>query len=197
MKTYILFWTPDKNWYDLTDISYRIQDGMCGDWSYERSWELSNNIDIKEGDRFFIVCTKTRIPNGNPIYDYLKSSSMCCWGCGPRASKFYNLDGVCFGGFFQSDSYKDEDDDKLKVDLLLEFAVQPGLFPIIHFHKLKKEIPNFDWSHKEGEFLLSVDDEKKFTEIISNWMLTSKMERSDFTNFTERDLKLAHSNLFK
>jgi hypothetical protein len=57
-------------------------------------------------------------------------------------------------------------------------------------------IPNFDWTHKNGEYLINGEDEKIFLDIISKWMLSSNMEQSEFTNFTERDLELAHSNLF-
>lgn len=196
MKTYILFWNPEESWLNLRDIAYRIQDGMCGGFSYIRNWELVNKLDIKKGDRFFILCTKTRMPKEDPIYNYLKSSPMCGWGFGPRASKFYNLDGVCFGGFFADNTEKNEQTNKMEIRISLEFAVQPGLFPIIHFSKLKKMIPNFDWTHKNGEYLINGEDEKIFLDIISNWMLSSNMEQSEFTNFTERDLELAHSNLF-
>ena len=119
-------------------------------------------------------------------------------GIGPYASKFYNLDGVCFGGFFKSAPYEDEETDKnMVIDLSLEFAVLPGLFPIIHLNRLKKEIPNFDWTKKEGEFLIEGEEEKIFSEIISKWMMSSKMGKSYFTNFTGRNLHRAHDNLFK
>ena len=97
MKTYILFWNPEENWFNLSEIAYRIQDGMCGGFSYIRNWELVNNLDIKKGDRFFILCTKTRMPKGDPIYNYLKSSPMCGWGFGPRATKFYNCEDKIWG----------------------------------------------------------------------------------------------------
>lgn len=39
MKTFILFWDPDNKWYELDEMSYLIQEGMCGD-SFVRPWGL-------------------------------------------------------------------------------------------------------------------------------------------------------------
>lgn len=198
MKTFILFWDPENKWYELGEMSYHIQEGMCGD-SFIRPWGLTTSQDMKKGDRFFMICTKRNWPKGISTYDYLRSSQSCCcgMGMGPHASKFYNLDGVCFGGFFTSEPYKADDADVMIIDLRFEFAVLPGLFPVIHLSRLKKEIPNFDWTRKKGDFLIEGEDEKKFLEIISKWMKSSKMEESDFTNFTNRYLPLAHKNLFE
>ena len=198
MKTFLLFWTPEKQWLKLDSLARRIEDGMCGEYSYIQPWPLTNNNDINEGDRFFIICTKGNWPKGNSIYDYLRSTRDCYMGICPYASKFYNLDGVCFGGIFKSAPYEDEEtDNNMVIDLSLEFAVLPGLFPIIHLNRLKKEIPNFDWAKTEGEFLIEGEEEKSFSGIISKWMMSSNMQVSDFTNFTGRNLHRAHDNLFK
>ena len=80
MKTFLLFWTPEKNWYELHSLTYRIEDGMCGDMSYIQPWTLSNSNDVKKGDRFFIICTKRNWPKGDSIYDYLRSPQACFMG---------------------------------------------------------------------------------------------------------------------
>lgn len=200
MRTFILFWKPGTNWFDWSTVARDIEEGMCGEdpsWVYIKPWAISDSHDIKRGDRFFIVCTQKDAPKNDMIYDYLKSTLDCYMGIGPRADKFYDLDGVCFGGFFDTDPYVDEDNaNKRLVRIYLEFAVLPGLFPIINLKQLKKEFPNIDWSRHEGEYLIEGEDAERFSEMMSKWMMSSGMERSDFTNFTERDLELAHDNLF-
>lgn len=184
MKTYILFWGPAFMWYNLNEVAYGIEDGMCGEFAHNRSWPVTGDLDIKKGDRFFIFCSETSIPKDSQIYDYLRH----------MGTKFYPLDGICFGGFFTSDLYE-EDDEKL-IDIEFDFAVLPGLFPTINTENLDDAIPDVDWYQVDGELLIEDDNERKFIELISNWMKSSGMEDSSFTNFTDRDLKLAYTNLF-
>lgn len=198
MKTYIIFWNPDNKWYGLKTLVYKIDDGICGDPSFARPWGLTCNKDMNKGDRFFIICTKENWPKGIKVYDNLKSTKDSNLGKGPHADKFYNLDGVCFGGYFTSAPYELDNEGEMVtvVDLCFDFAVLPGLFPIIHLSQLKKEIPNFDWTPKVGESLIEGEEEKRFSEIISKWMMSSNMGDSEFTNFTYRNLSIAHKNLF-
>ena len=188
MNTYILFWGPTLSWYDLNEVEDEIEEGICREFAETKPWPITSQQDIKKGDRFFILCVEdTAHANCHSFID-------------PRSkdAKFYALDGICFGGFFTSDPYdsKDEDDGERVIDLQFDFAVFPGLFPTINTKILEETIPDFDWFHVDGEYLIESENERKFIELVSSWMKSSRMAESPYANFSRRNQELAYCHLF-
>lgn len=188
MNTVLLLWDPDEQWHDLYRLPYEIDEGMCaGGFVYVKPWRLSNPKSVCEGDRFFIVCT-CETPPDNDIYCYLESMGAC----------FEDTNGLCFGGHFESIPYEDEDDPGIwKIDLELDLAILPGLFPIITEEALKLKLKDVDWDSEYTEHRLTPEDSSRLDAMLKSWLASNEslLEASSFTNFTDRDLYTMKENL--